>query len=370
MYAIEKRVQYLEGVAGQSTIVKALRNLIQSDSIPKVSLFLGPAGCGKTTLGQILAATLTCHNLKTDDLGRLNPCTKCPACRSISTQTSSGDFYVYNGALADDAEQIEIALQYAPNRNRVFLINELHDSSSKALDKFKAIFEKNVPNNYFIITSSDVEKFRDFVPGKSNQDKVAISSRLSSTFSVKSLQLSIIREKLFEVLNEYDPNSEIPDSIFDVISLIADNSKSNLRTAYNSFELVLNSQIYTPEEAQDLLGFENNEKEMYKLLLGLANKETDVLKYFNEKKYETVYYYMGVALSNILEAEITGYDNKEKWQINNAKDIVKTGELPNLIKLFESMQSTLGNGFNETLFKIKLYDFFNKKLKVKTLTQG
>ena len=49
------RPQTLDEVLGNEDLLHSLSNMLNSDEIPHAFLFTGPTGCGKTTLGRIVA---------------------------------------------------------------------------------------------------------------------------------------------------------------------------------------------------------------------------------------------------------------------------------------------------------------------------
>ena len=62
-YSICYRPRTWEEVYGQETTVRELRNRVLNNNFPKVTLFQGPYGTGKTTLAHIFAACIFCFGI-------------------------------------------------------------------------------------------------------------------------------------------------------------------------------------------------------------------------------------------------------------------------------------------------------------------
>ena len=65
-------------LVGQSHVVRALTNSLESDRVHHAYLFSGTRGVGKTTIARILAKALNCENGVVAE-----PCGKCSACLAI-----------------------------------------------------------------------------------------------------------------------------------------------------------------------------------------------------------------------------------------------------------------------------------------------
>src|SRR5258708_14852243 len=77
--AREWRLRGLEEIVGQSRVVPALANALDSKRLHHAYLCTGTRGVGKTTLARILAKALNCE---TNGISS-HPCGKCSACVDI-----------------------------------------------------------------------------------------------------------------------------------------------------------------------------------------------------------------------------------------------------------------------------------------------
>ncbi len=362
MLGIINRPRFFKEVVGQDTVVKALRNQVKSKTVPKVVLFLGPPGVGKNTLAEILASSLNCENPKKDEEGFPISCGECPHCRQVISQRSGGDYFIFNGVKADDVEVIEDALSYAPSGNcTIIVLNEFHESAIKVINKFKEIFERNQTGVHFLITSSDPDLFKNMGSTNSGKDreKTALGSRISP-YTLKLIPKKTIEEYLFSTLEKIDPEGEIPETIFGILSLIAENSKGCLREAMNRLGQLLDSKIYTEKEAQEILGYVD-EKEMFHLTQLLARKDNSALALISDKGYEVSHRYLLVALGNICGAVIEGFENLQEWQVRNAQAILSTGNLDALMTMLMKVKENCRFGFEDSVFKYFLYLYFGDK---------
>ena len=72
------RPRVFEEIVGQSHVVTALVNALESKRLHHAYLFTGTRGVGKTTLARILAKAINCETGITP-----RPCGKCRACTEI-----------------------------------------------------------------------------------------------------------------------------------------------------------------------------------------------------------------------------------------------------------------------------------------------
>jgi DNA polymerase III subunit gamma/tau len=122
-------------VIGQDNSIQVLKNhLEKGEDCPKVYLFVGETGVGKSTLSRIMA----------NELG-----------------SQGSDIRKYNSANTngiDTAREIGEIVRYKPLTNRVFILEEVHRTTSAFQDGMLEILQNPPKNNYFILTTTNPEK--------------------------------------------------------------------------------------------------------------------------------------------------------------------------------------------------------------------
>ena len=183
-------------LVGQSHVVRALSNALESGRLHHAYLFTGTRGVGKTTLARILARCLNCESGVT-----ATPCGECSACQQIDSgrfvDLIEIDAASYTGV--DNMREILENAQYAPTagRYKVYIIDEVHMLSKNAFNAMLKTLEEPPGHVVFILATTDPQK----VP-------VTVLSRCLQ-FNLKQMPADLVARHLKRVLEAEQVSYEI-----------------------------------------------------------------------------------------------------------------------------------------------------------------
>jgi len=144
-------------MVGQTHVLKALINALDSQRLHHAYLFPGTRGVGKTTIARIIAKCLNCETGITS-----TPCGECSVCREID-EGRFVDLIEIDAASrtkVEDTRELLDNVQYAPSRGRckVYLIDEVHMLSSHSFNALLKTLEEPPPYVKFILATTDPQK--------------------------------------------------------------------------------------------------------------------------------------------------------------------------------------------------------------------
>ncbi len=149
----------IDELLGQETNKKLIKHDLDNKTVPHTYLFIGDAGCGKTTAARIVSLGLNCREGVSS-----TPCLKCASCKSILNQSSLDVMEINVGRTGGkgDVDTIVSNLPYAPynSRYKVVIFDEAHKLTPAAQDLLLKVIEDGYKHVYFIFCTNKPEKLK------------------------------------------------------------------------------------------------------------------------------------------------------------------------------------------------------------------
>jgi DNA polymerase-3 subunit gamma/tau len=196
-------------VVGQSHVVQALTNALDSGRVHHAFLFTGTRGVGKTTLARIFAKSLNCEKGTSAE-----PCQECSTCLSID-EGRFVDLIEVDAASrtkVDDTREMLDNVQYAPTSGKfkVYLIDEVHMLSGHSFNALLKTLEEPPEHVKFLFATTDPQK----VP-------VTVLSRCLQ-FNLRAMRPEQVENQLVKILSS--EGMEFDQAALHAISNAADGS--------------------------------------------------------------------------------------------------------------------------------------------------
>ena len=174
-------------MVGQTHVLRALINALDSQRLHHAYLFTGTRGVGKTTIARIIAKCLNCETGISS-----TPCGVCSICKEID-EGRFIDLIEVDAASrtkVEDTRELLDNVQYSPSRGRfkVYLIDEVHMLSTSSFNALLKTLEEPPPHVKFLLATTDPQKL-----------PVTVLSRCLQ-FSLKNMPPERVVDHLSQVL--------------------------------------------------------------------------------------------------------------------------------------------------------------------------
>jgi len=265
----------IDDVCGHASVKKDLKKRFKEREYPRVSLFSGTSGIGKTNFIHLLSKTILCPNK--DEQG--NSCNKCKYCLAIDNGDPISNYREHNCSSLGIKEISEI-IDGSSTRSlseiggKVIVLDELQqlksDEAGKALLK---ILEKNNKNVYWIM-------------GTMQLDKIDISvRRRTSLYNLNELVFEDLVYYMIDVckkegISDIDTDENKAKTIF----TIAENSGGSIGVCLSYLERCLGSEIWNEDELKKELEIYSSSS-INKILNYMLTGNVDL---FKEKLTKTI----------------------------------------------------------------------------------
>ncbi|NOT35041.1 MAG: DNA polymerase III subunit gamma/tau, partial [Candidatus Eisenbacteria bacterium] len=249
--ALKYRPQTFADLVGQDHVSSVLTRAIESGRVAHAYLLCGARGVGKTTSARILAKALNCERRGTG----AEPCNACTSCTEITSGVSL-DVAEIDGASnrgIADVQALREKVRFAPTggRNRVVIIDEVHQLSGDAFAALLKTLEEPPPHLVFIFATTDPQKLPDTIRSRTQR------------FDFGRVPLRKVADRLQDITARERKDSDgVKFELTEGAALlIAQKSEGSMRDAVSALDQVVSA------------GESKIDEELVRRVLGLADRQ-------------------------------------------------------------------------------------------------
>lgn len=221
------RPRLLAELIGQELVVEILKNAAKSDRLSHAYLFYGPRGTGKTTAARIVAKIANCETRTSDPKFRAKgePCNKCRPCEEIDAGRAIDvvEIDAASNRGIDEIRDLKAGIRLSPTsyRNKVFIVDEVHQLTPAASDALLKVLEEPPTHAIFVLATTEYEKIKPTIVSRTQR------------FHFRRIPTQVILKKLSQIASA--EKIEIDNAALELIATAAEGS---FRDAESLFEQV------------------------------------------------------------------------------------------------------------------------------------
>jgi DNA polymerase III gamma/tau subunit len=252
----------LDGIVGQPTVVKMLKDLFKQNKVPHTILLSGASGCGKTSIARIIQTMLKCDEM---DFYEIN----CASERGINI-----------------ARDIKSVMGLSPLKSpcRVWLLDECHRLTGDALSALLKILEDTPNHVYFILATTDPQKLLKTIITRCTEfklsalDSKSLAELITSVCQKEQIDLSEeVLDRLVEISDGSARKSlvylhqiaKLKDEDEQLNCLISNDVK---RQAIELARTIMDPRSKWADVSKILQSLDEDPEQLRAMVLGYANK--------------------------------------------------------------------------------------------------